>query len=83
MTKSSDYESVQIFIGDDVGKDTRHTVAVNRSGNRLFDKALPNDENKLRLLIAGLKQHSQALSIVDQPAPKERLNGYFYKVINT
>ncbi|AHA68042.1 Transposase [Shigella dysenteriae 1617] len=59
MTESSDYESVQVFIGVDVGKDTHHAVAINRSGKRLFDKALPNDENKLRSLISDLKQHGQ------------------------
>lgn len=32
MTESSDYESVQVFIGVDVGKDIHHAVAVNRSG---------------------------------------------------
>ncbi|EEG5674930.1 IS110 family transposase [Salmonella enterica] len=68
MTESSDYESVQVFIGVDVGKDTHHAVAVNRSGKRLFDKALPNDETKLRSLISDLKQHGQILLIVDQPA---------------
>lgn len=31
MTESSDYESVQVFIGVDVGKDTHHAVAVARS----------------------------------------------------
>ncbi len=44
MTEFSDYESVLVFIGVDVGKDTHHAAAVNRSGNLLFDKALPNDE---------------------------------------
>jgi hypothetical protein len=68
MTESSDYESVQVFIGVDVGKVTHHAVAVNRSGKRLFDKALPNDENKLRALISDLKQHGQILLVVDQPA---------------
>ncbi len=68
MTESRDYESVQVFIGVDVGKDTHHAVAVNRSGKRLFDKALPNDENKLRALISDLKQHGQILLVVDQPA---------------
>ncbi len=68
MTESSDYESVQVFIGIDVGKDTHHAVAVNHSGNRLFDKALPNDENKLRALISDLKRHGQILLVVDQPA---------------
>ncbi|HDW6038435.1 TPA: hypothetical protein RMY99_004222 [Salmonella enterica subsp. enterica serovar Typhi] len=28
MTESSDYESVQVFIGVDVGKDTHHPPAV-------------------------------------------------------
>lgn len=67
MTESSDYESVQVFIGVDVGKDTHHAVAVNRSGNRLFDKALPNDENKFRSLISDL--HGQILLVVELPAP--------------
>lgn len=57
-----------VFIGVDVGKDTHHAVAINRSGKRLFDKALPNDENKLRSLISDLKQHGQILLVVDQPA---------------
>lgn len=67
ITESSDYESVQAFIGVDVdvGKDTHHAVAVNHSGKRLFDKSLPNDENKLRSLISDLKQHGQIPLVVD------------------
>jgi len=61
MTESSDYESVQVFIGVDAGKDTHHAAAINRSGKRLLDKALPNDENKLRALISDLKQHGLIL----------------------
>lgn len=57
MPESSDYESILVFIGVDVGKDTHYAVAVNRSGKRLFDRVLPNDENKLRALISDLKQH--------------------------
>lgn len=56
MTESSYYESVQVFIG------------VNRSGKRLFDRALLNDENKFRALISDLKQHGQILLVVDRPA---------------
>ncbi len=74
MTESSDYESVQVFIGVDVGKDTHHAVAINRSGKRLFDKALPNDENKLRSLISDLKQHGQILLVVDQPVKRRTKN---------
>jgi len=32
ITGSSDYESVQVFIAVDVGKDILHTVVVKRSG---------------------------------------------------
>lgn len=39
MIKSGNYESVQVFIGE-----PHHTVAADRSGNRLFNKASPNDE---------------------------------------
>lgn len=42
MAESSDHETVHVFIGVGVGKDTHHAVAVNRSDKRLFDKALPN-----------------------------------------
>lgn len=73
MTGSSDDGSAQVFIGVDVGKDPHHAVAVNRSGKRLFDKALSNDENKLRSLISDLKQHGQILLVVDQPATIDAL----------
>ena len=63
-----EYESIQIFLGIDVGKGAHHAVAVDRSGKRLLDCALPNDESKLRTLISGLKERGQVLLIVDQPA---------------
>jgi hypothetical protein len=62
------YETVDVFVGVDVGKGEHHAVALNRTGRRLFDKALPNDEARLRDLIGSLKQHGNVLFIVDQPA---------------
>ena len=32
-------------------------MAVNRSGRRLYDKALPNDEGQLRAMITRLRRH--------------------------
>lgn len=61
-------EEIAVFIGVDVGKGTHHAVALDRLGKRLFDKALPNDEEKLRAVIAGLKAHGRLLLVVDQPA---------------
>ena len=62
------YDSVDVFIGVDVGKVEHHAVALDRAGKQLFDKALPNDEAKLRELIGQLKRHGQVLFVVDQPA---------------
>lgn len=56
------------MTGVDVSKDPHHAIAVNRSRNRLFDKALTNNETKLRSLISYLKQHNQILLVIDQPA---------------
>lgn len=63
-----DYNTVQVFIGVDVGKGAHHAVALDRAGKRLLDCALPNDEAKLRALITGLRKHGQLLLVVDQPA---------------
>ncbi len=68
MTDHEDHNSVDIFIGVDVGKGAHHAVALDRSGKRLLDKALPNDEEKLRAVIAELKTHGALLLVVDQPA---------------
>ena len=62
------YDSVDVFIGVDVGKGEHHAVALDRAGKRLFDKALPNEESKLRDLIGQLKLHGRVLFVVDQPA---------------
>ncbi|WP_033196659.1 IS110 family transposase [Agromyces italicus] len=62
------YESVEIFVGLDVGKGEHHAVALDRHGTRLFDKALPNDERRMRALIGELKAHGRVLLVVDQPA---------------
>ena len=68
MENHENQGEVAVFIGVDVGKGTHHAVALDRSGKRLWDKALPNDEEKLRTLIAGLKTHGEILLVVDQPA---------------
>ncbi|MEC5148817.1 IS110 family transposase [Cryobacterium sp. GrIS_2_6] len=62
------YDSVDVFIGVDVGKGEHHAAALDRSGKQLFDKALPNEEAKLRSLIGQLKRHGRVLFVVDQPA---------------
>lgn len=56
-----------VFCGVDVGKGEHHAVALGTSGTRLFDKALPNDEAKLRDVFGRLAEHGPVLVIVDQP----------------
>lgn len=67
-TSITGYDDVDVFIGVDVGKGEHHAVALDRAGKRLFDKALPNEESKLRELITGLKERGRVLFVVDQPA---------------
>jgi transposase len=68
MTDIEQHDSVEVFVGVDVGKGAHHAVALDRKGKRLLDSALPNDETKLRALIGKLKEHGQILLVVDQPA---------------
>ncbi len=63
-----DHESVDVFIGVDVGKTNHHAVALDRNGKKLLDKALPQDEAKLRAIIDSLTRHGTLLLVVDQPA---------------
>lgn len=70
ILESSDYESVQIFIAVDVGKDTHHAVAINRSGNLIFYKTLPNDK-KFRAWIFNLNQHGRYCWLLTSPQLSE------------
>ncbi|MBP2385405.1 IS110 family transposase [Paeniglutamicibacter kerguelensis] len=63
-----DHETIDVFIGVDVGKSNHHAVALNRAGKKLLDKALPQDEAKLNALIKSLSKHGRLLFVVDQPA---------------
>ena len=68
MTDIEQHDSVQVFVGVDVGKGAHHAVALDRKGKRLLDSALPNDEAKLKALLGKLKAHGPVLLVVDQPA---------------
>jgi hypothetical protein len=63
-----DQQDVDVFIGLDVGKSDHHAVALDRSGKRLHDRALPNDEARLREILTDLGRHGKVLLVVDQPA---------------
>jgi len=56
-----------VFCGLDVGKETHHACALDPSGRRLFDAALPQDEIRLRELFSRLMEHGPVLVVVDQP----------------
>ena len=63
-----DHELVDVFIGVDVGKSNHHAVALDRTGKKLLDRALPQDEEKLRAIIRSVAGEGRVLLIVDQPA---------------
>jgi transposase len=60
--------SIEVFCGVDVAREIHHAVAVDRSGRRLVDRPLPNDETALRALFTELAVHGRLLVVVDQPA---------------
>jgi hypothetical protein len=68
LTAIENHEQVDVFVGLDVGKGGHHAVALDRAGKRLYDKALPNDESKVRAVLGQLQQHGVVLLVVDQPA---------------
>lgn len=68
VTQIENYDQVDVFVGLDVGKGEHHAVALDRGGKKLYDRALPNDERRLRTVLANLQEHGVVLLIVDQPA---------------
>lgn len=63
-----DHELIDIFIGVDVGKSNHHAVAIDRTGRKLLDRALPQDESKLRAIIQSVAGKGRVLLVVDQPS---------------
>ena len=63
-----DIEDIDVFIGIDVGKSEHWATALNQEGRKVFDRALPNDEDRLRALYRKLADHGNLLVVVDQPA---------------
>ncbi|WP_156479107.1 IS110 family transposase, partial [Kocuria palustris] len=58
-----------VYIGLDVGKTDHHAVALTATGETAYDKALPNDETRLRAILDDLAAaHGPVLLVVDQPA---------------
>ncbi|MFD1719902.1 IS110 family transposase [Georgenia deserti] len=60
--------SYAVFLGLDVGKEEHHACALNTAGERVYDKALPQSEAKLREVLTELSERGPVLVIVDQPA---------------
>lgn len=67
-TDKTDDHGFAVFCGLDVGKSAHHACALDPGGQRLHDKALPNDETALIEVFERLCVHGRVLVIVDQPA---------------
>ena len=61
-------QDVEVFVGIDVGKAEHWATALTGDGKKLFDKALPNSEDRLREIYQRLGEHDRVLVVVDQPA---------------
>jgi transposase len=57
-----------VFCGLDVGKSAHHACALDLTGKRLHDKALPNEQAALIEVFERLSTHGRVLVVVDQPA---------------
>lgn len=64
----TNHSEVDVFLGVDVGKGEHHAVALDQNGKKLYDKALPNDETRMRAVIDTLTVYGTVLFVVDQPA---------------
>jgi transposase len=58
-------EQYDVYCGLDVGKQAHYAVAVDRNGKRLYDAALPQDEQRPRTLFDRLGRHGRVLVVVD------------------
>ena len=63
-----DIGDIEVFIGIDVGKSEHWATALSRDGRKVLDRALPNDEDRLREVYQRLQAKGQVLVVVDQPA---------------
>ncbi len=58
----------QVFLGIILGKTEHHATAVDRDGQVVHDKPLPQSEPKIQELLTALAaKHEQLLVVVDQP----------------
>jgi transposase len=60
--------SYDVYCGVDVGKSVHHACALDVSGKKIHDKALPNEQADVVKVLTGLQARGRVLVIVDQPA---------------
>ena len=59
---------VDIFLGLDVGKTDHWACATTKDGTKIWNKTLPNDEDKMVSVYQNLTAQGTVLTVVDQPA---------------
>ena len=60
-----DIGDIEVFIGIDVGKSEHWATALSQEGRKVLDRALPNDEDRLREVYQRLQAKGQVLVVVD------------------
>lgn len=56
-----------VILGLDVGKSAHDGCALTTTGEKLYDRELPQDETALQDVIVQLQRHGSVLVVVDQP----------------
>ena len=62
--------SIDIFLGLDVGKSEHHACALDRDGNKVFDKPLPQLESELAGVFHQLQKLGTCL-LYTSPSPRD------------
>ena len=60
-----DIGDIDVFIGIDVGKSEHWATALSREGRKILDRALPNDEDRLREVYQRLGLPGVSRTVVD------------------
>ena len=59
----------EIIIGLDVGKTGHHACALTNTGERIYDKPLPQDDAARREIFASMQAHGSVVMVVTRSAP--------------
>jgi transposase len=68
-----DPSTIEVFVGIDMAKGDHYAHAIGATGDELFDRAVPNDEEAIGDLLDRAQRCGRAALVIDQPASGAQL----------